>query len=136
MAEHVIYVDRFRLREGALQKFELYANDMADFVKNNEPEVLSFEYFVDANGETGTAVFVFVDADALDLHLDLASSKFQETAGLVEAAEIELLGRPSDRAAELTRSFGGTTRTKLAGFSRQRGEEESGAHETLASPRT
>lgn len=118
MAEHVIYVDRFRLREGALQKFERYANDMAEFVMNNEPGVISFDYFLDDDGDAGTAVFVFDDADALDLHLDLASSRFQEGAELVEAADVELLGRPSARAAEVAKTFGGATRTRLAGFSR------------------
>ena len=118
MAEQVIYVDRFRLREGAAQKFERYATDMTEFVKKSEPGVISFAYFLDDEGEAGTAVFVFADADALDLHLDLARSRFQEGADLVEATNIELLGRPSDRAAELATAFGGTIRTKLAGFNR------------------
>jgi hypothetical protein len=50
---------------------------MAAFVEQNEPGALTFNYHVDEDGVSGTAVFVFFDADALDLHVDLASSRFQ-----------------------------------------------------------
>ena len=118
MSEHVIYVDRFTLREGSLEEFKSYATAMAEFVEENEPEVLSFNYYVDQDGAGGTAVFVFSDAVALDLHLDLASSRFQEGLELLSATEIEVLGRPSERAAELAKSFGAALKTKLAGFNR------------------
>jgi hypothetical protein len=95
-----------------------YATEMAEFVERSEPEVLSFNYYVDEDGAGGTAVFVFPDAEALDVHLDLASSRFQEGYELLSATEIEVLGRPSERAAELAKSFGGALKTKLAGFDR------------------
>jgi quinol monooxygenase YgiN len=118
MSDHVIYVDRFQLREGKLEDFKRYAREMAELVEKNEPGALSFNYFVDGDGARGTAVFVFSDAEAMDLHLDLASSRFQEGSELLSATEIELLGRPSDRAIELARSFNASLKTKLAGFSR------------------
>ena len=118
MSEHVIYVDRFTLREGKLDAFKSYATEMAEFVEKNEPKVLSFNYYVDQDGAGGTAVCVFSDAEALDVHLDLASSRFQEGYELLSATEIEVLGRPSERTAELAKSFGAALKTKLAGFNR------------------
>jgi len=44
--------------------------------------------------------------------------KFADGAALVGAASIGLLGRPSDRAAQLARSFNGVIKSRLAGFSR------------------
>ncbi|MGH9194382.1 MAG: hypothetical protein ACRD1T_01415 [Acidimicrobiia bacterium] len=118
MSEQVVYVDRFQLREGRLDDFKRYATEVAAFVEENEPGVISFNYYVEEGGSSGTAIFVFPDADALDLHLDLVSSRFQEGYELLSAADIELLGQPSDRAIEAGNSFNARVKTKLAGFSR------------------
>lgn len=63
-------------------------------------------------------MFVFPDAAALDLHLDLVSSRFQEGYEFLSATDIELLGHPSDRAIELARSFNASLKANLAGFRR------------------
>jgi quinol monooxygenase YgiN len=120
MSDHVVYVDRFQLREGKLEDFKRYATEMAELAETNEPGVVSFNYYVDEDGARGMAVFVFSDAQALDVHLDLAGSRFQEGYELLSATDIELLGRPSDQAIELARSFNASLKTKLAGFSRSR----------------
>jgi quinol monooxygenase YgiN len=119
MSDEVVYVDRFQLREGRLDDFKRYATEVTAFVEENEPGVISFSYYVDEEGSRGTAIFVFSDADALDLHLDLVSSRFQKGYELLSAADIELLGQPSDRAIQMGKSFNARVKTKLAGFSRQ-----------------
>lgn len=88
MSDNVIYLDRFRLREGVLSKFERYATELTEFVEANVPGVTSFGFYLDEDAAEGTAVFVFADAESLDLHLDLASSRFQEGADLLESADI------------------------------------------------
>jgi quinol monooxygenase YgiN len=118
MSDQVIYVDRFQLREGKLEGFKRYATEMAEFVEKNEPGAISFNYYLDDDGASGTAVFVFSDAEALDHHLNLASSRFQEGYELVSGTEIELLGRPSERAIEMAASFNAIVKSLLAGFSR------------------
>lgn len=119
MADQIVYLDRFKLREGKQEAFEKYATDMADFVESNEPEVVLFNYYLSDDGTSGAAVFVFSDAAALDKHLELAAHKFQEGVDLLESADIMLLGGPaSDQAAKMTHSYGGTLAAKVAGFSR------------------
>ncbi len=121
----VVYLDRFRILEGKLEDFKRFANDMAEFVEKNEPRVISFNYYLDEDGNEGTAVFVFSDAEAVDLHLDLASSRLHEGVELLGATDIELLGRPSDLAREMAESFGAKVRTQLlAGFSRYQAHQE------------
>lgn len=118
MGEEVVYVDRFELREGRLDDFKRYAKEMAELAERNEPGVVSFNYYLDEGGTKGTAVFVFTDAEALDVHLDLVSARFQQGYELLAAAEIDLLGRPSDRAVAMARSFGASVKAQVAGFSR------------------
>lgn len=118
MTEHVIYIDQFAVRKGKLEDFRRYAAEMTAFVEANEPDVSSFAYYMEDDGEGGTAVFVFSNADALDRHLDLASSKFQEGADLLSGTQIELLGPASDQAVGLAKTFGGTAKTEVVGFAR------------------
>jgi quinol monooxygenase YgiN len=125
MSDHVIYLDRFQIREGKLDDFNRYAKEYSEFVEKNEPGVISFNFYVDEDGTEGTAVFAFFDAEALDLHLGLAGSRFQEGYQLLSATDIELLGRPSDRAIEMAASFNASLKTRLlAGFSRYEAQQE------------
>ena len=118
MSDQVIYVDRFQVADGRLEDFKRYAAEVAAFVEADEPAVRSYHYYMDGDGGTGTAVFVFADADALDRHLDLVSARFQEGYELLRASDIELLGRPSERAAAMAATFGGRVKDSIAGFSR------------------
>lgn len=125
MSQQVVYLDRFRIREGKLEDFKRYANEYSEFVDENEPGVISFNFYVGEDGLDGTAVFVFSDAHALDAHLDLASSRFQEGYELLSATNIELLGTPSERAAGMAASLDASVKTReLAGFSRYDAEQE------------
>jgi quinol monooxygenase YgiN len=119
MPAEIIYVDHFRVHEGKTEDFKRYASEMAEFVEENEPGVTSFNYYLDDSGLDGTAVFTFSDAEALDHHLDLVSSRFQEGYELLSAADIELLGRPSDRAIEMGKAFNAIVKHRVGGFSRK-----------------
>lgn len=118
MSDHVVYVDRFEISEGKSEELRRYAEGLAGLVEEKERGAISFNYFADEDGRRGTAVFVFADADAVDRYLDLASPKFRESVDLLSSTDIEMLGDPSDRAAQLTKAFNGRLMRKLAGFSR------------------
>lgn len=118
MSDQIVYVDRFQIREGKQDAFRRYVEELAGLAEENEPGVLSDNYFIDEDGAQGTAVVVFGDAAALDRYLDLVSPKFREGVDLLSSTEIELLGDPSDRAVEMAKAFGGSVKQKLAGFSR------------------
>jgi hypothetical protein len=118
MTEPIVYVDRFTVSDGKLEDLTHYADEMVQAVSRDHPGVSLFGYYVDEAGRRGTAVFVFADAETLDGYLDAMAPKFADGAALVSAASIEFLGRPSDRAAQLTRSFNGVIKSRLAGFSR------------------
>ncbi|HJP66646.1 MAG TPA: hypothetical protein VKA30_10135, partial [Actinomycetota bacterium] len=117
-ADHVVYVDRFEVAEGKLEDLKSYTSGMADAVSNKVPGAFSFNYFIDESGENGTAVFVFENAEALDQHLQVNAERFQDAMPLVAESSIELMGPASDMAKQLTMQYGGSLKTKLAGFSR------------------
>ena len=118
MSDRVIYLDRFQLREGKFTTSRgtqrRWQNSWRRPSPGHSPSTTSWI----GMGLGVRPIFVFSDAEAMDLRLDLASSRFQEGSELLSATEIELLGRPSDRAIELARSFNASLKPKLAGFSR------------------
>lgn len=117
--EGVVYVDRFELRAGKADEFERYVKEMTELVQEKEPGAIFFNYYSDESRTKGTALYVFSDAEALDRHLEVAGAKFQEGTALLKAMDIELLGRPSERAVDLAKSFNATVKAKIAGFSRE-----------------
>jgi quinol monooxygenase YgiN len=118
MSNHVVYVDRFKVADGKLEELMSYASSMSEAVEKGVPGALSFNYFIDESGKNGTAVFIFEDAPALDKHLELNADRFQEAMPLVADTSVELMGPASDAAKELTTQYGGSLKTKLAGFGR------------------
>lgn len=118
MPAEIVYVDRFRVHEGRSEEFKHYADEMSAFVKENEPGVTLFNFYLDDDGATGTAVYVFADAGALDRHLDIAGSKFQEGYELLAGTDIDLLGEPSERAIQMGRAFNARVKGHVAGFTR------------------
>lgn len=118
MTDTIIYVDRFEIQDGKIDDLRRYAADIAALAEEEAPGVLSFHYYVDEAGERGTALVVFADAEGLDRYLEVASSGFERGVQLVRSADIELLGKPSARAAEVTTAYGGRVMPEIVGFDR------------------
>ncbi|MDP8931979.1 MAG: hypothetical protein M3O70_26275 [Actinomycetota bacterium] len=118
MSDSVIYVDRFEIQDGKLAELRQYDTDLAALAKDQAPGVLSFHYYADDAGQRGTALIVFADAEALDHYLEIAGPRFQRGVELVRSTEIELLGRPSRQAAQVTTVYGGRVMPEIVGFDR------------------
>jgi quinol monooxygenase YgiN len=116
MSDRVIYVDRFEINEGKVDDLRRYAGDIATIANEQTPGVLSFHYYVDDAGEHGTAVIVFADAQSLDGYLEIASSYFRRGVELLRSTDIELLGKPTDEAAQVTIAYGGRVMPEIVGF--------------------
>jgi quinol monooxygenase YgiN len=117
VTDQVLYLDRFQLKEGKVEDFRAFAEELTQFVQEKEHGAVSYHYFLEEDG-SGTAIFVFADADALDHHLNIASEMFMRSHDMIGHAEIEVLGTPSDQAREMTTQYGGRVKPRLVGFSR------------------
>lgn len=119
MSDQIIYLSRWKILDGKLESFEKYAKEIADIVEKEEPGAISFSYFVDEDRKRGTAVFLFSSAEALDIHLDLLAPRFEEGYQYISGTDVEILGRPSKKAAEMAASFGAKFKNQqVAGFTR------------------
>ena len=120
-----MYVDRSNVREGALPQLKAAIAKFADFVDENEPQLLSYSAYFSEDGSEMTVVHVHADAASLDHHLDIAGPRFAEFGDLLTLSSIHIYGEPSAKALgqlrEKLRLLGSgevIVHTPHAGFSR------------------
>ncbi|MFD5326063.1 hypothetical protein [Streptomyces sp. NPDC127092] len=125
MADPLYYVDRSDVREGRLADVRAAMRDLADFVRDHEPRLIAYHFYLDEPASTMTLVAVHPDSASLELHMDIGGEKFRGFAELIRMRSIDVYGRPSEAAVERLRvkaeMLGGATVTvhsAQAGFSR------------------
>jgi hypothetical protein len=125
MSQLLAYVDTSDIREGALVRLKAAIGELAQFVEENEPQLISYNIYFSADGSQMTVVHVHADSASLDYHMDVAGPRFGRFADLVTLSSIHIYGEPSDKAlgqlrdkARLLGSGDVVVHTPHAGFSR------------------
>ena len=103
MSAPLVYVDRSVVRDGALEELKEAIRGLADFVEENEPQLISYNVYFSENGRQMTVVHVHADAASLDLHMEVAGPRFAAFADLVTLSSIHIYGKPSEQALERLR---------------------------------
>lgn len=101
MAEPIFYIDRSTIREGALDEVRRRIPDLVDFIREQEPQLIAYDFYFDPRGGHMTVVSVHPDSDSLRLHMEVGRSAFQKFADLIDLYSIEVYGRPSDEVLSL-----------------------------------
>ena len=98
----LIYVDTSDVREGSLPALRDAIAELARFVEENEPQLISYNAYFSDDGKQMSVVHVHRDADSLDFHFEVAREQFARFADLLELRSIGIYGTPSPVAlAEL-----------------------------------
>ncbi len=131
MSQPLVYVDCSEVRDGALEQLKEAIRALADFIEENEPQLISYAAYFSEDGRQITVMHVHPDSASLDYHMDVAGPRFGRFADLLTLSSIHIYGEPSDKAL-------GQLRDKLrllgsgdvivhrphAGFNRFRSPEE------------
>ena len=121
-----IFIATNRLKPGKLADERRRVPDLVDFIQANEPRLLAFNEYANAEGTEVAVVQIHPDADSMVFHMELiaerAASAYAET---IEATtSIQVLGAPTDIITEMLRQQAGAgvpSRIKpnhLGGFTR------------------
>ena len=129
MPDPIIYVDRSLIVDGKLEQLKRGIRALVEFVERREPRLISYGFFLDEERMRMTVIAIHPDSASLELHLDIGGPEFRKLKELVELTDIEVYGRPSDRALALlhekARMLGGgekvVVRAAEAGFARMTG---------------
>lgn len=101
MSEPIFYIDRSTVREGALEEVKRRIPELVEFIREREPQLVAYDFYLDVQGQHMTVVSVHPDSDSLRLHMEVGRSAFQKFADLIDLYSIEVYGRPSDEALSL-----------------------------------
>jgi len=96
MAEPIVFIARFRVKEGRLQEFRKHYLDSLPPVEAGKPGTLAQVAYENEDGSEVMVVRLFPDAEAMDAQLDGSGERSKKTYEFVEPASMEIYGRPSD----------------------------------------
>ena len=98
MPDPIVYIDRSRIVDGKLEQLRAGVQALVDFVERREPRLISYGFFIDDEHLRMTVIAIHPDSASLETHMEVAGPEFRKLRELVELTEIEIYGRPSDRA--------------------------------------
>jgi hypothetical protein len=125
----LIFIATNKLREGALDAERRRVPGFVEFIEANEPQLLAFNEYLDAERGEVTIAQVHPDAASMALHLGLvrerADRAFAET--LEGTTRVQVLGMPSEEMLQALQAQAGasfelsTSTEHLGGFTRPQG---------------
>ncbi len=101
MSEPIVYIDTSELRQGRLPEVQAAMNELAAFVDGNEPQLISYEFYV---RENGTRMDCPAEAAPLPVVQHRRGGRFSRPAdplSLTGAAQLALLAAVRQRIAAL-----------------------------------
>src|ERR1044072_1823207 len=98
MAQPLVYIDRADVHADALAELQEAIAQLANFVEENEPQLLAYNVYFTADGTQMMVVHVHADPASLDRHMEVAGPRFQRFADLVTLSAIQVSGDPSEKA--------------------------------------
>ena len=98
MSQPLVYVDTSEVRPGKLGELKAAIQELAEFVEENEPGLISYSVYFAERGDRMSVVHIHADPASLDYHLDVAGPLFQRFSDLVTLSSIHIYGEPSDTA--------------------------------------
>jgi hypothetical protein len=98
MGEPLIYVDVSDVREGVLAELKEAITELAEFIEENEPQLLSYNAYFSEVGSQMSVVHVHADPSSLDRHMEIAGPRFARFSDLVTLRSISIYGQPSEHA--------------------------------------
>jgi hypothetical protein len=100
MQSPVVYIDTSAIREGKIEELKRAMKSLTEFVEENNPHLLSYQFFLNADQNQMTVVALHPDSKALQFHLQMGAGEFGEFATLIELERIEVYGAVSAAVLE------------------------------------
>ena len=125
MADPVVFISHFTIKEGAIEGLKARAPEVAQGLYEDKPRTSVFVAYVSDDGASVSFIHVFADAGAMDAHIEGAMERSQAAYEFMSPAGWEIYGSASDAAMRMfdqaAADSGVTLRTLpeyLAGFLR------------------
>ena len=125
MTEPIVFISRFWIKEGNLDRFKELARAVSGDIQASMPQTLVYLSYLDADQGTVSFLHAFADADSMDRHFDGSGDRSRAAYEFIEPRGWEIFGTPSEAALEALRAAAASAGTSvtiqpeyLAGFLR------------------
>lgn len=103
MTNPIVYIDRSVVRNGKLDELKPAMTELVGFVEANEPEILAYNVYFNANEDLMTVMQMHADQASLEHHMEVAGPKFPPIGEFIELEFIEVYGQLSEDLIEQLR---------------------------------
>jgi hypothetical protein len=103
MSEPIVFISTHRIKEGKLDGFKQVSQEMTPLLEAGQPNTVFFQGYLNEEETEVTFVWVFPDADAMDLHFHGAAERSAKAYEFVQPQHFEIYGTPSDRVLSMLR---------------------------------
>lgn len=100
MTEPLVYIDCSEIRDGKLAEVKEAMKELAEFVDRNEPQLISYEFYLSQDGKRMTVVAIHPDAASLEYHMEIGKAAFRRFADLINLTGIDVYGTLGDSALD------------------------------------
>ena len=119
MNENIIAMAEFSIKPDELDNFKALVQEMVEATQANEPDIMTYEFFISEDGMSCQIIERYVDSAAVMAHLGHFGSKFGDRfMAFAEPKGSKVCGNPSDELREVMSSFGATIFAPVGGFTR------------------
>lgn len=105
MAEPLIVISRFKVKEGKLEDVMRYDKKILRIVETYEPQVIAFHGFLNEDGTEMTSIQVHPDTASMDFHMQVLrdnwDESFSEYGQMLDVVGVEYYGTPSKSALDM-----------------------------------
>ncbi len=119
MSSNISWLLALKVKEGQLENLKKLMSEMVDFVNQNEPDTLNYEWYLSDNEDTLHIYERYNDSAAVMTHLKGFGENFAERfMGCLDATGFTVYGNPSADVKEALAAFGPVYMSQANGFAR------------------
>jgi hypothetical protein len=96
MSDPIVYVDHSEIRDGKLEELKTAMNELVEFVKANEPQLIAYNVYFNEDRARMTVIHVHSGSASLEFHMRVAGPLFARFAEFIKLLTIDIYGKPSD----------------------------------------
>ena len=92
----IVYIDRSSIETEQLAELRGAIDRLVDFVKQGQPQLLLYSFFLDERAKEMTVVAVHPNSASLARHLAMGGAEFRKVGEYIDLQQIDVYGAASD----------------------------------------
>jgi hypothetical protein len=89
-----VFITTHRIKPGQFERFIALSRDFEEFLRVNEPDLLGYYAYLDADRSEVSLVQIHRDANSAEHHMNIAAEKIGQGIALTETVRVEVYGNP------------------------------------------